>query len=80
LDETEGISAELGVAPFCLVRYSKGPGSVSLARRVFEKTGVLVAPGDFFGVSRAFRLCFTADEGTLREGLNALSDFLRRAQ
>jgi aspartate/methionine/tyrosine aminotransferase len=80
LDGMDGISAELGVAPFCLVHYMKGLDSISLARIIFEKTGALVAPGDFFGAPGAFRLCFTADERTLREGLNALSDFLKRGR
>lgn len=79
LKRTEGVSTELGAAPFCLVRYSKGPASVALARDLMKKTGVLVAPGDFFGAPRAFRLCFTADEGTLRRGLDVLSDFFNEA-
>jgi aspartate/methionine/tyrosine aminotransferase len=78
LDETKGVSAELGVAPFCLVHYRQRLGSVPLARTVFRKTGVLIAPGDFFGAPKAFRLCFTSDEETLRNGLEALSDFLGR--
>lgn len=77
LDETKGVSAELGVAPFCLVRYGKGPASVPLARRVLDSTGVLVSPGDFFGSPRSFRLCFTASEATLRAGLEALSGYFR---
>ena len=76
LAETDGVSAELGPAPFCLVHYKGFQGSLALAKALFEKTGVLVAPGDFFGAPRAFRLCFTADEGTLRGGLGTLSDFL----
>ena len=75
LKDTDGISAEPGVAPFCLVHYKRGPAPVPLARRLLESKGVLVAPGDFFGVPRAFRLCFTTDERTLRLGLEALSDF-----
>ena len=76
--ETEGVSTELGPAPFCLVRYHTGPGSVTLARTVLQKTGVMVAPGDFFGAPRSFRLCFTAEEGVLRAGLEELSAFLNR--
>jgi aspartate/methionine/tyrosine aminotransferase len=75
LDETAGVSADIGVAPFCLVRYHKGPASLVLARNVLRKTGVLVSPGDFFGAPRSFRLCFTAGEEALRDGLSALSDF-----
>ncbi|MDG7008847.1 MAG: pyridoxal phosphate-dependent aminotransferase [Nitrososphaerota archaeon] len=76
LAETGGVSADVGVTPFCLVRYKKGPGSVALAKELFAKTGVLVAPGDYFGAPKAFRLCYTADESTLRSGLEALSRFL----
>jgi aspartate/methionine/tyrosine aminotransferase len=78
LDETRGVTAELGVAPFCLVRYEKGPASVALARRVLESAGVLVSPGDFFGSPRSFRLCFTAAEGVVKGGLEALSGFFGR--
>jgi aspartate/methionine/tyrosine aminotransferase len=46
---------------------------------LLKETGVLVSPGDFFGASSAFRLCFTSeDEEALREGLRELSSFLRR--
>lgn len=76
LDRTKGVWADLGAAPFCLVHYKKGPASVPLARGIFEKTGVLVAPGDYFGAPRTFRLCFTADSETLRAGLEELSGFL----
>lgn len=75
LKETEGVSSELGDAPFCLVRYEGRQDSVSLARSVLEKTGVLIAPGDFFGAPRTFRLCFTTDGSALKRGLAALSKF-----
>ena len=78
LEETEGVSAELGVAPFCLVRYQGKPGSVALAREVLGKTGVLVSPGDFFGAPGSFRLCFTTDEETIKGGLAALSEFFNK--
>jgi len=75
LEQTRGVSAELGVAPFCLVHYKGKTDSTSLAHRVLDRTGVLVAPGDFFGAPGAFRLCFTTDEKTLKAGLGALSVF-----
>jgi aspartate/methionine/tyrosine aminotransferase len=78
LKDTDGVSAELGAAPFCLVHYSKGPSSLQLAKTILSKTGVLIAPGDFFGAPRAFRLCFTSDEDALKQGLGALSDFFGR--
>lgn len=76
LEETKGVSADLGVAPFCLVRYEHGQSSVAMARRILKKAGVLVSPGDFFGAPRSFRLCFAAGEATLKGGLGALSDYL----
>lgn len=76
LDAAEGVSATLGAAPFCLVKYGKGPDSVSFSRRLLERTGVLVSPGDFFGAPGAFRLCFTSDRKTLTRGLHELSGFL----
>ena len=76
LAETEGVSAELGAAPFCLVHYERGPSSLVFAKALLEKTGTLVAPGDFFGASKAFRLCYTAEEEKLRSGLDELSNFM----
>jgi len=78
LEQTRGVSAELGVAPFCLVHYKGKTDSVSLARKVLGRTGVLVAPGDFFGAPGAFRMCYTTDEGTLRAGLATLSKFFNQ--
>ena len=63
-------------APFCLVRYAKGPDSVTFAERLLKERGVLVSPGDYFGAPRAFRLCFTSDSDDLAEGLKRLSGFL----
>jgi len=66
----------LGAAPFCLVEYRRGLDSISFSRKVLEKTGVLVSPGDFFGAPKAFRLCFTSDKKKLGFGLRGLTDFL----
>ncbi len=76
IEETQGVSVEIGAAPFCLVRYRKGPGSLAFANALLKKTGVLVSPGEFFGAQRAFRLCFTAEEEVLRAGLEELSGFI----
>jgi aspartate/methionine/tyrosine aminotransferase len=48
------------------------------AQRLLHETGVLVNPGSPFGPSgeRFIRICFGADEGRLREGLNRLAKFL----
>ena len=77
IDDTPTVSVRrFGAAPFCLVEYRKGPGSVSLGRRILENTGVIIAPGDFFAAPRAFRLCFTPDRKVLQPGLRRLSNFL----
>jgi len=78
LQGTEGVSAELGVAPFCLVRYKGRRASIAFAREILDRTGVLISPGDFFGAPWAFRLCFTTSEETLKDGLAALSDFFNK--
>ena len=77
VEATPSVSVRgLGPAPFCLVEYGKGPDSVSLSKKLLERTGVLVSPGDFFGAPMAFRLCFTCDKRRLGLGLRRLSDFL----
>ncbi len=78
LRDTDGVSAELGAAPFCLVHYSKGPSSFQLAKSILSKTGALVGPGDFFGAPKAFRLCFTGENEKLKMGLEALTGFFGR--
>jgi histidinol-phosphate aminotransferase len=80
VSETEGVAeTRLGSAPFCLVKYRKGPDSITFARKLLQKTGVLVSPGDFFGAPKAFRLCFTCDDIILRQGLGLLADYLKGA-
>ena len=78
LRETEGVSAELGVAPFCLVRYKGRRASIAFSREILDRTGVLISPGDFFRAPGAFRLCFSTGEGTLKGGLAALSEFFNK--
>jgi aspartate/methionine/tyrosine aminotransferase len=79
--ETEEVAGTwLGGAPFCLVKYRKGPGSISFGRKLLQKTGVLVSPGDFFGAPKGFRLCFTCDKAVLKQGLELLADYLKGAE
>jgi aspartate/methionine/tyrosine aminotransferase len=75
--EIEGVAeTRLGGAPFCLVKYERGPDSVSFGRKLLKKTGVLVSPGEFFGAPKAFRLCFTCNKAVLRQGLGSLAEYL----
>ena len=75
--ETEHVTkTRLGGAPFCLVKYRKGPESIAFSRKLLQREGVLVSPGDFFGAPKAFRLCFTCDRTSLRRGLHLLAHYM----
>ena len=63
-------------APFCLFHYDGGPDSVSFAKDLLRRRGVLVGPGDFFGSPKSFRLCFTSARDELTAGLGELSAYL----
>ena len=78
-ETTPGIRTALPTAaPFCLCRYRSGEGSVAFAERLLREAGVLVAPGDYFGARRSFRLCFTGLKSEVEEGTMALADHLGR--
>lgn len=67
-------------APISLIKYSGKERSERLCRRIFEETGVLVAPGEYFGEEFSFRLCFTHENPEiLEEALRRLSDFFGSA-
>jgi aspartate/methionine/tyrosine aminotransferase len=65
-------------APFCLVKYKGKRNSVSFSEELLKKTGILVSPGDFFGMPNSFRLCITLNEKKLAEGLDILSDYMNK--
>jgi len=67
-------------APFCLITYYDGVSSEKLCLEALREQSVLIAPAEFFGAERGFRLCFThTDEEALVEGLKSLSVFLGEA-
>jgi aspartate/methionine/tyrosine aminotransferase len=51
--------------------------TATLARRLFERHGVLVAPGEYFGAPGRLRIGYGADTAALRKGLDRLSAALR---
>ncbi|MCL5788437.1 MAG: pyridoxal phosphate-dependent aminotransferase [Candidatus Marsarchaeota archaeon] len=79
LDTTPDITwSEPDSAPFGLISYKRGPSSLKLCRDAAEKAKILIAPAEFFGGEKGFRLCFTTSkEEEFSLGLNALSKFLR---
>lgn len=60
-----------------LVFYDYDLPSREFARRLLEETGAFVVPGDCFGEERCMRIGYACDAKTLREGLTAMSAFLR---
>ena len=61
------------------MRYRKRLDSISFGKKLLRKVGVLVSPGDFFGAPRAFRLCFTCDKTSLKQGLSLLASYMLNA-
>jgi aspartate/methionine/tyrosine aminotransferase len=46
--------------------------TIGLARKLWERHGVLVAPGEYFGIPGYMRIGFGTDEAELDEGLERL--------
>lgn len=63
-------------AAYALIHYDYPLDSEELCQRVFEKEKVLIDPGDYFGSSRSFRLCFTDEPESFRDSMAALDSFL----
>lgn len=51
--------------------------SREFCRRLYEQTGVLTVPGDCFEQEYCLRIGYACDETVLRDGLHAVSGFLR---
>ena len=58
------------------VRYHKPINSSDLVRRRREEKGVLIVPGDHFGMDGYLRIGFGSELDGLREGLSRLQDLL----
>ncbi len=61
-----------------LLRLEAPVDSRAFAVGILETHGVLLTPGSAFGVEGHYRLGYTCDEETLREGLRLISDYLDR--
>jgi aspartate/methionine/tyrosine aminotransferase len=76
----EGEPALEWVTPEANVSFPRFEGDVDrLAEAVFERRGILIAPGRLFGAPTHFRLCFGLDTASLQLGLEGLSEALREA-
>ncbi len=63
-----------------LVFYDVPLDSYPFCERMFRETGAFVTPGDCFGQPRSMRIGYACDPQVLREGLAAVSAFLRRLE
>ncbi len=75
----EGL-VEVAVPPFGCIAFPKLKGfdnTADFAEWLCDRSGVLVAPGQYFGAPGHIRLGFAQPLGTLRDGLDALEEGLR---
>lgn len=54
---------------------TKESGSVDLCRRILKDTGVLLAPGKYFGDDHGFRIAYVMDNDSLRKALDLLNKY-----
>ena len=60
-----------------LVYYDYAPASYDFCTRMYHETGAFVTPGDCFEQPKSMRIGYASDTGTLKNGLAAISAFLR---
>lgn len=60
-----------------LVYYDYAPESYDFCTRMYHETGAFVTPGDCFEQPKSMRIGYASDTGTLKDGLTAISAFLR---
>ena len=60
-----------------LVYYDYAPDSYTFCTRMYHETGAFVTPGDCFEQPKSMRIGYASDIQTLKDGLAAISAFLR---
>ncbi len=60
-----------------LVYYDYAPDSYTFCTRMYHETGAFVTPGDCFEQPKSMRIGYASDVQTLKDGLTAISAFLR---
>ena len=63
-----------------LVYYDYDMDSYSFCERMYYETGAFVTPGDCFGEPKSMRIGYASELQVLKDGLQAVSDFLRILQ
>ena len=56
---------------------TESAGSVDLCKRILKETGILLAPGKFFGDDRGFRIAYVMERDDLHTALNLLTKFFK---
>ena len=60
-----------------LIYYDYDVPSYEFCEQMYRQTGAFVTPGDCFETPHSFRLGYASDLQTLKDGLQAISDYLR---
>ena len=60
-----------------LVYYDYDVPSYEFCEQMYHQNGAFVTPGDCFEVPHSFRIGYASDPQTLKDGLQAISDYLR---
>lgn len=63
-----------------LVYYDYDIPSYEFCEKMYHATGAFVTPGDCFEQPKSFRIGYACDEQTLKDGLRAVSEFLRKIE
>ena len=63
-----------------LVRYDYNLDSYDFCTQLYQETGAFVTPGDCFDIPRCFRVGYACGAEELRQGLAAVSAFLRKLE
>ena len=65
---------------YAFVKYDADLNSEDFCENALESSGIVITPGSAFGNQGEghFRLSFATDEATIREGISALEEFIRK--
>jgi aspartate/methionine/tyrosine aminotransferase len=65
-------------AAITFLKYDLPIGSSAWMERLRDESGVLIVPGDHFGLDRHIRLSFALPQAELLDGLSRISDSVRQ--
>lgn len=78
VNRTQGVSyVKPKAGTTALISYDADIESEDFCRRLYDYNGAFVVPGECFEFKKCFRLGYAQDKEVLRQGLTAVSDFLK---